>query len=361
MKTPLIYLLLLFFLVSCKQSQNTQNKESQSTENTSAVKTNLIITTIAGNNTFMLGDSIQLYFNKSSEHKISSIQAEINEDKYSIDPESESYWIKTGVNNVGSHRLMIKYTINDSLVEKDYLTFIYHSRFKPKELEYKLINTYKHDTKAYTQGLLYHNGYLYESTGHRGQSSVRKVEVETGRIVKLTSLESKYFGEGLAIINNNLFQITWQSQVGFVYDLESLRPLREVQYNIMEGWGLTYDGNQLIMSDGSAKLYFIDDSYFTENARQEIYMEKEMTTFLNELEYVNGKVYANVYGEKYIVGIDPKTGEVIEKIDFADLFPKNIPDNSDHVLNGIAYNPETKHFYITGKYWPVIHEVQILY
>lgn len=348
---------ILMFLNACKTTDNKQTK--QMAEQPNAPK-DLVNSKVENNSLYTIGDEVNVDFQTSKDIEIKDV--EVHFDKKIISPTINKSTIQfsPGINRVGRHAFSVVYTLQDSTIERDYLNFVYRSDIVPEKVKFELIATYPHDAKAYTQGLFYQNGFLYESTGHKGQSSVRKVAIKTGKIEQLTTLEAKYFGEGLTLVNKEVFQITYTSQKGFVYDLESLKPLREVHYQIMEGWGLTYNGTHLLMSDGSAKIYFIEDQYFAETKRQEVYDNKGMVANLNELEYVDGLLYANVYGDKNVVVIDPETGKVVGNIDFSTLFPKNIPDDIDHVLNGIAFNPETKNFYFTGKYWPVLYEVKLL-
>lgn len=343
-------------LVGCKPTE--QNNTVKPTANHKK-STDFVTTKVIGGSVLTVGDSVKLTYQLKNGKAILSAEIGFDDKKTILRPSDGTLAFKPNTEVVGTHNFSVSYLLQDSTTERDYLSFIYRSEVTPKNREYELIATYPHDAKAYTQGLFYHNGFLYESTGHQGQSSVRKVAIQSGKIIQLTTLEANYFGEGLTMINNQVFQITYKAQLGFVYDLETLKPIRQVNYQIMEGWGLAYNGTQLIMSDGSAKIYFIEDEYFTEIGRQEVFDDKGMVTNLNELEYVNGQVYANVYGQKHVVVIDPESGKVTEKIDLTALFPKNIPDNIDHVLNGIAYNPDNGHFFVTGKYWPVLYEIKL--
>ncbi len=231
---------------------------------------------------------------------------------------------------------------------------------------YQVVNTYPHDLRAFTQGLIYHDGLLYESTGLRGHSSLRKVELETGKVLKKLSLPNRFFGEGLALWEDKLIQLTWTSNIGFVYNRETFEKLNEFSYPT-DGWGITHDGKNLIMSDGSDNLYFLNPETFerirtikvkekTNNG--DVFIEK-----LNELEYINGEIFANIWLTDNIVRISPETGEVLGWIDLTgliDLKPipaQGIPQN---VLNGIAYDKENNRLFVTGKLWPKLFEIQLL-
>ena len=229
----------------------------------------------------------------------------------------------------------------------------------PTQYKYRVIQVFPHDTKAFTQGLLFHEGYIYESTGLRGQSTLRKVDLRTGQPVMLVDLPSEMFGEGLALVDDKLIQITWQEQVAFVYQKSDFRLLNRINYNIREGWGLTYDGEHLLMTDGSATLYFLDKDNMTTVRRIEICDDKGQVNQLNELEYISGELWANVYLTDDIIRIDPKTGIVTGRINMAGLLNSSDIKPETDVLNGIAYDEETGKIYVTGKNWPKLFEIQV--
>lgn len=226
-----------------------------------------------------------------------------------------------------------------------------------KETDYQIINTYPHDPQAFTQGLIYDNNFLYEGTGLNGQSSVRKVNLETGEILQKYSLPEEYFGEGITIFNNKIIQLTWRSQKGFIYNLETFEKIGEFSYPT-EGWGITHDNQYLIMSDGSENLYFLDPETFTEVKTIKVNYQNRYIRRINELEYINGEIFANVWLTDKIIRINPETGEVKGFLDFKQLVDRE-PDLSDNVLNGIAYNPENNHLYITGKLWSNLYEIKL--
>jgi glutaminyl-peptide cyclotransferase len=199
---------------------------------------------------------------------------------------------------------------------------------------------------------------MYESTGQYGRSSLRKVKLATGEIDQSLNLPREIFGEGLTMFDDRLIQISWKNQTGYVYDKKNFRELAKLSYQT-EGWGICYDGSRFIMSDGSEILYVMDKENFSELARIEVYDNLGPVKQLNELEYINGRIYANVYGADYVVVIDPISGAVLEKINFKRIVPAMYEGDLDHTLNGIAWNPENGHLFITGKEWPVIHEVTI--
>jgi len=224
---------------------------------------------------------------------------------------------------------------------------------------YKIINSYPHDSTAFTQGLVFDDGFLYEGTGIYGHSTLRKVQLQTGLAVKTHSLASQYFGEGITIFGDRVIQLTWQSHVGFVYDKESFKPIGQFTYPT-EGWGITHDGKQLIMSDGSSLLYFLDPATFKETRRIEVVDTNGPVEKLNELEYVKGLIYANVWQTDRIATISPQTGRVTGWIDLTGILKPTGPYASEMSLNGIAYDPHSDRLFVTGKLWPRVFEIELV-
>ena len=225
--------------------------------------------------------------------------------------------------------------------------------------KYRIMNTYPHDNQAFTQGLVYHQGFLYEGTGLKGQSSLRKVELETGKVLQLYNLPDRYFGEGIVIWQDKIIQLTWQSRVGFVYDRETFEKLAEFNYPT-EGWGITHDGEKLIMSDGTDTLFFLDPETFKEIGRIQVRAGNQPVKRLNELEYINGEVFANVWMTDIIVRIDPNTGEIVGAIDLSGLYNPDPQFQGNDVLNGIAYDTEGDRLFVTGKLWPNLYEIELV-
>lgn len=271
---------------------------------------------------------------------------------------TEGYW-RSGKNKVGQTTLKIQVYYNDSLEESHAASLVILSDVVPQKYSYRVISQYPHDADAYTQGLIYENGRFFESTGLEEKSSVRIVDIKSGKPEKLIPLTREFFGEGIALYKDQLYQVTWKNQVGFVYDKNTLEQIRSFDYQIREGWGLCTDGQYFVMSDGSSQLYFIDPEFFTQVDKIDVFDNKGMIPSLNELEFVNGKILANVYGESYIVIIDPASGKVSGKLDLKALMPKGSAGDLNQVLNGIAYNSQTGHLYVTGKHWPVLYEINL--
>jgi glutamine cyclotransferase len=230
-------------------------------------------------------------------------------------------------------------------------------RVSAPTLRFDIVATYRHDPDAFTQGLLYRDGFLYESTGRNGQSSLRKVRLETGEVVQRRTVEARYFAEGLVDWRNRLIQLTWNTNVAFVYDLTTFTLQSTFAYP-GEGWGLTHDGKRLIMSDGTPSLRWLDPETFKEQGRLRVTDGGAPVDDLNELEFINGRIYANVWLTDRIAVIDPANGHVVSWLDLAALRPRSI-DNPDAVLNGIAYDAAGGRLFVTGKLWPQLFHIRL--
>ena len=228
----------------------------------------------------------------------------------------------------------------------------------PPARDYVVVNTYPHDRRAFTEGLLFYNGFLYESTGLYGQSSLRKVELKTGTVLQEVNLPGKFFGEGLALLGGKLYQLTWQNNTAIVYDLNTFQQEKRLPYPF-DGWGLTTDGKSLISSDGSDHIRFIDPGTLAAQRTINVSENGSSVTNLNELEYINGQIYANIWQTDRIVRIDPATGDVLHDYDLAGLLSQQDHDIPTDVLNGIAYDPDGAHLYVTGKLWPKLFEIKL--
>ena len=222
---------------------------------------------------------------------------------------------------------------------------------------YRVVNVYPHDSNAYTQGLIYRDGFLFESTGLNGQSSLRKVKLETGQVVQQHRLDSAYFAEGLAELNGQLFQLTWRSNLAFVYDFGTFALRRTLGYS-GEGWGLTQNQQELILSDGTQFLRFLDPNTFRETRRVVVKDGETPVQQLNELEYVRGEIYANVWHTDRIARIAPQSGQVTGWIDLRGLLSPVYRLDAEAVLNGIAYDAASNRLFVTGKLWPQLFEIE---
>ena len=224
---------------------------------------------------------------------------------------------------------------------------------------YRIVNTYPHDPRAFTQGLFFVDGILYEGTGLRGRSSLRKVELQTGNILLARQLPARFFGEGITSYGNRIIQLTWRARVGFVYDRQTFQLLDRFNYPT-EGWGITHDGNSLIMSDGTSTLYLLDPQTFKEVGRIEVHDMDGPVSRLNELEYVRGEIYANVWRTDRIARISPQTGAVVGWIELEGLLSPEDHTRQVDVLNGIAYDAKNDRLFVTGKLWPKLFEIELV-
>ncbi len=222
----------------------------------------------------------------------------------------------------------------------------------------KVIATYPHDATAFTQGLAVDGDVLYEGTGHYGQSTMRRVDLATGKVDKSMQLTGQYFGEGITVLDNQIFQLTWKEGVCFVYDTQTLKPLGTHRY-ANEGWGLANDGEHLYLSDGSSTIRVLDPKTFRQLRRIRVKQGRRLIEDLNELEFVDGEIYANVWYSDHIARIDPADGRVLGWIDCSQVYPANQRPDREHVLNGIAHDAATGKLYVTGKNWPQLYEIEI--
>ena len=222
---------------------------------------------------------------------------------------------------------------------------------------YEVVHAWPHDRAAFTEGLVFLHGHFLESTGLTGQSTLREVDLKTGAVLRQVSIPAQYFGEGLTVLGDRVFQLTWQTKKGFVYDLTSFRLEKEFAFE-GEGWGLTTDGQSLIMSNGTSQIQFLDPNTFQVTRTIRVLYEGQPVENLNELEYIRGEIFANVWMKDHIVRIDPATGVVVGDINFAGLLPREDSAKAD-VLNGIAYDAADDRLFVTGKLWPKVFEVRL--
>jgi glutamine cyclotransferase len=224
---------------------------------------------------------------------------------------------------------------------------------------FELVKTYPHDKTAFSQGIVFDEGQFYESTGEYGSSTIRRVELATGKVLDNIDLHRDIFGEGLALIGDELYQLTWVNGFAFVRDKKTLREKRRLRYQ-GEGWGLTFDGTHAIMSNGSATLQFLDPKTFRVMREVTVKMNDQPLKELNELEYIDGEVWANVWHQDGLARIDPKTGQVVGWVNLSKLWPAKEWPDIEHCLNGIAYDPKDKRLFVTGKFWPKLYEIRVV-
>lgn len=224
---------------------------------------------------------------------------------------------------------------------------------------YEVVNSWPHLRNHFTQGLVYYDGKLYESTGQYGSSLLCRLDLKTGEVKKKVDVDRQYFAEGMTILGDRIYQLTWQAHKGFIYDLKEFKPVGEFAYD-GEGWGLTTDGRSLIMSDGTNKLRFIDPQGFGVQKTIEVFDHGHPLLDLNELEYIKGEIYANIWHSDRVVRIDPNSGKILAWVDLSGLHRPEDDDNSDNVLNGIAYDAKNDRLFVTGKRWSRLYEIRLV-
>jgi glutamine cyclotransferase len=229
---------------------------------------------------------------------------------------------------------------------------------RAREVSYEVVNSYPHDPTSFTQGIVWADGGFYESAGLYGQSKLRRLEFPSGKVLKQLTLDPELFAEGLALVDTRLIQLTWKSHRGFVYDKDSVRVLQEFTYDT-EGWGLTFDGKNLILSDGSSDLFYLDPQTFKPIRKLGITMNGQPVPELNELEFIEGEIWANVWQTDLILRIDPSTGQVTSFLNLKQILSPSDRKGSEDVLNGIAYDAQQKRIFVTGKLWPRIFEIKL--
>lgn len=321
-------------------------------DNPNGKKSSFFITTNAKNNTVTLGETVKFSITNPKNKTITTILYKINDTAV-----EETFEVKDLP--LGEHTVWATVEYENSSEEiSTKLTIL--NNVAPKIYNYKILNEYPHDITSYTQGLEFHGGFLYESTGQYGKSKLRKVAYETGDVLKNIDLGSQYFGEGITIFNNKLYQLTWKENIGFVYDINTLERTGSFNYgNSKEGWGLCNDGRVIYKSDGTNKIWTLDPETLAEQHFIQVYTNTGKIDNLNELEYIDGKIYANIYQRNGVLIVNPKNGAVEGVIDFSPLQKLVTQHPSLDVLNGIAYNPETKTIFVTGKDWDKLFEVEV--
>ncbi len=366
MLTPIAFLATLFGVLSFLSSCGSENLNSESQGNGPKPKTvskkHIAILEPRNNELLNPGDDISLVleFHTGREEFDSLVVLDKDIRLASFLPSQEEMKFKPSEVPAGTRSFTLEAYTNDSLRERLSFRVRFTSGIVPEELTYRVLGTFPHDIGAYTQGFEYHEGFMYEGTGNRGESSLRKVDLENGEILKFRNLDAELFGEGITIINQKIYQVTYTSQVGFVYDKNSFEELRRIYYQNKEGWGLTNNGKEILMSDGSHVIYFMDTTYFSVQRKIEVYDQNGPVQNLNELELIGNRLYANRYTYDEIVIIDPETGRLTGRIDMNGLLdPADRHPRIDY-LNGIAWDREGDRIFVTGKRWPKIFQVEFV-
>ncbi|WP_452220989.1 glutaminyl-peptide cyclotransferase [Lacinutrix salivirga] len=316
-------------------------------------KNEFSLKTSAQNNAIAYNEVLNFELLNPKNHEIESVT-------YTLNGKSVSNPISLSNHPLGKYDLVA--TVNyDGETETVTKPISILNTVAPKVFSFEVVNTYPHDITSYTQGLEFNNGILYESTGQYGESKLRKVDYKTGEVSKNIDLPKEYFGEGLTVLNNKLYLLTWQRGTGFIYNPETLEKESSFKYGASkEGWGFCNDGTILYKSDGTEKIWKLNPDTLAEEGNIQVYTHKGKIGRLNELEWINGKIYANIYQKDGVVIINPKNGATEAVIDFSSLKKKVTQHDKLDVLNGIAYNPETETIFVTGKRWDKLFEVRII-
>jgi len=344
-----VLLAAVLFVCSCDEHKQQDNYVSISPE--------------AGT-TYKSGDVVAVKAHYSSAAKPDSVVYLVDSIKVGSLKDSTALSLKTDTMPLGPRVITAK--VYQGGKSQDISTNIVLLPAKPPvEYTYKVIKVFPHDTTCYTEGLLYQDGYLYESGGGTpgegiGQSSLRKEDLTTGKVLQKVMVDPKVFGEGISIIGNKIVQLTWKAKIGYVYDKDSFKLLNTFTNNVgIEGWGLCFDGKKLYMDDSTNRIWFLDKDTYRSTGYIDVYDDKGAVNEVNELEYIDGKLYANIWQTDNIIVIDPKTGAVLEKIDLSSLYPEPRTPPAD-VLNGIAYDAQGKRIFITGKKWQHLYQVEFM-
>ena len=305
-------------------------------------------------NKLIIGDTLFFSLTNNKNHSLKDLRFSLNGSAV-----NKNFAI---LESLGNHRLVANFTVGDKpfSIREQFTVFADKS---PEIYTYKLLNSYPHDKNAYTQGLEFYQGELYESTGQYGLSSIRKTEFTSGKIIQKLPLDASYFGEGLTFINDEAVQLTWKENIGFIYDPTNFKLLRSFNYDkSKEGWGLCNDGTLIYKTDGTEKLWKLDPNTFQENGYVDIVTHNKLISKVNELEYANGLIYANTYqfNKEVVLIIKPATGQVVGVVDFSGLKEQVTQHPQLDVFNGIAYHPKRNSFFVTGKYWDKLFEVEIV-
>lgn len=352
-----IMLLFVVFAISCSNNSNKENQKTKQTKKPKQEAYNIIIKNKAKSN-ITIGDIVEFSIKSNCDAKLDSIQVTYNSLLLKTYYTSNIH-CETNAMNPGKQKLIFTFYWNNNRkqIESSVITLL--SDIVPKKYTYNVKQTWTHSTKAYTQGLEFSDGFLYEGTGEYGESMLLKLKLENNEIIQSINLPNDIFGEGITILNDKLYQLTWKSSIGFVYDKNNLQKLYDFNYPT-DGWGLTNNGTELIMSDGTETIYFLDAEYFSEIKRIEVYDNIGPVTRLNELELIGDLVYANIYGTDNIVAFDINTGKVIKRINLTGLLNKHDIKTRVDVLNGIAWNINTEQLVVTGKWWPKLFCIELI-
>lgn len=359
----LVVLILSFLLVfSCDSNTSKREKAAKHTNSTNTQNKirHIPVELKAKAAAMVLGSSVNIQFKTGLETLPDSIRVSINSIHWkTLLSVSSEIQLSNAPFQLGANSSQLTFFWGDTLQASKAVALVFNSDIVPVAYSYKVEKSYPHNTRSYTQGLEFSDGFLYEGTGQYNESKLFKLDLDQGGVVQSVSLPSDVFGEGITLMGEKIYQLTWQNQMGFVYDKHTFDLLYEFSYPT-EGWGLTNNGKELIMSDGSEIIYFLDTDYIQEIRRIQVYDDQGPVKNLNELEFINGEIFANVYGTDFIIAIDPATGKVTKRIDLSNLLSKKHLTKPVDVLNGIAYNSQTQQLIVTGKWWPRFYHISLV-
>lgn len=353
----LAFVVLLFVVSACDSSTST------SRSNTKSVKPEKKIGSLiapSADSVYKMNQEISLQFSFRDTFLIDSVQVFFDGERIGSFDGHEAYFLNTGGTGVGKKSVRAKVYFNNGKTETHSRQLELLSDVVPKQYSFRIKKQYTHDVGAYTQGLVYYDGWLYEGTGNYNQSTLRKVRVSNGEVVQIRNNAADIFGEGICIFEGKIYQLSYKSQVCFVYDLNTFEEKNKLYFQNKEGWGLCTMGDELVMSDGTNVLYFIDPDMFTIKRQVEVYDNRGPVDALNELELIGGKIYANRYYTDEIVIIDPTIGRVEGRINLKGILPVKERKPSTNVLNGIAWDEKGGRLFVTGKYWPKLYEIELI-
>jgi glutaminyl-peptide cyclotransferase len=356
MRTVTVLILIVFFtscvLVNCAQSSKKTRKPVTS------------INIIRKNSNHTIGERITVNLKvKVKDGALRNTELLLDGKSLIVSDKTEfSFVIDTKNLTVGTHYLKTIALTSDGTSGENYLDFLLISDIVPLKYGFRVIKSYPHNIERFTEGLEIKNGYLYEGTGQEGSSAIYKTDVSNWKLCNQYKLNNEYFGEGITILNGKLYQLTYKTQIGFVRNLETFEVIKSWNFKNEQGWGLTNDGTDLIMSDGTDFICYLDPESLTEIKRIQVCNHKGVVQNLNELEYINGEIWANVWTTDNIVRINPETGKIVGEIDLTGLLSPHLinPKIPVDVLNGIAYDNDKQKIYVTGKLWPKIFEIEII-
>lgn len=314
--------------------------------------------------TYKEGAPVNLKVHYSSQNQPDSVVYRVDSVRVGSKKDSAAFVLNTKDMALGP-RIITARVYKDGKYQSATTNIVLLAATAPQEYTYKVIKVFPHDITSYTEGLQYQGGILYESTGDYGNSTIRKSDLTTGQALKVQKLDDKYFGEGLSVVGDQIIQMTYREKVGFVYDKNSLKLLRTFADTVgVEGWGMCFDGNKLYLDDGTNRIAFLNKDTYRQTGYIEVYDDRQAIDKVNELEYIDGKLYANVYTTDTILVINPKTGAVLQRVDMKNLWPASKRpvgfDNQNNVLNGIAWDEKEKRLFVTGKKWPYVYQVELI-